>query len=479
MKKYTFIFREGRLDAFFVDLLLRNYGIDDFVFIEDKHSLEGYASLGEMKKASKIGFDLCLSRNKIKQLEERFKKNYLTYLNFLNYLDKTNLENLDNNEIKIVLEKFCAISRINVDIYFLTESHYFEKLEKRIKNFLSKKSNSPSELNKYFIHLTTPANIYNFIHREELEWIELIKKNQTKNINNNVEKEIYDHFEKFRFMFFNKKPNHLIQKFKRMLPLHEKKIDKTKRKILRSDRIIRDNRNKAIQNLKPTKEILILCESVRRTAILRLNLRFFMNSKFFGKKISRAIAKRNSLGVNQVENCLMSEIYSLLNNRKIDLTEVNKRNDGFVAVKKGKKWIFYTGKRSQKIIKRVKPVIDHKISSLSGSIANTGKITGKVRVLKNASDKDELNIKISEMKKRDILVTEMTRPNLISACKKASAIITDEGGINCHASIISRELDIPCVIGTKIATEILRDGDLVEIDADIGLVKIISNNTKK
>ena len=116
---------------------------------------------------------------------------------------------------------------------------------------------------------------------------------------------------------------------------------------------------------------------------------------------------------------------------------------------------------------------------MSGSIANTGKITGKVRVIKNASDKEELDIKISKMKKGDILVTEMTRPNLISTCKKASAIITDEGGINCHASIISRELNIPCIIGTKVATEILHNGALVEIDGDIGLIKIINNNTKK
>ena len=474
MKKYIFIFRERRLDAFFVDLLLRNYGIDDFIFIEDKHSLEGYASLGEMKKASKIGFDLCLNRNSIKQLEKRFKKNYLTYLNFLNYLDKTNLEDLDNNEIKIVLEKFCAISRINVDIYFLTESHYFEKLEKRIKDFLSKKSNSPSELNKYFIHLTTPANIYNFIHREELEWIELVKRNKIKKNGNDIEKEIYDHFERFRFMFFNKKPNHLLQRLRRTLPLHKTKLDENKHKILRSDKIIRDRRSRAVQNLKPTKEILTLCESVRRTAILRLNLRFFMNSKFFGKKISKAIAKRNYLAVNQVENCLMSEIYSLLNNEKIDLTEVNKRNDGFVAVKKGEEWIFHTGKRSQKIIKKVKPIINYKVSSLNGSIANTGKITGKVKVLKNASEKEELNIKISKMRKGNVLVTEMTRPNLISTCKKASAIITDEGGINCHASIISRELNIPCIIGTKIATQVLHDEDLVEVDADIGLINLIN-----
>jgi len=50
----------------------------------------------------------------------------------------------------------------------------------------------------------------------------------------------------------------------------------------------------------------------------------------------------------------------------------------------------------------------------------------------------------------------------------------DEGGITCHAVIVSRELGIPCVIGTKIATKVLKDGDLVEVDADKGVVKIIN-----
>jgi pyruvate, water dikinase len=57
--------------------------------------------------------------------------------------------------------------------------------------------------------------------------------------------------------------------------------------------------------------------------------------------------------------------------------------------------------------------------------------------------------------------------------KKASAIITDEGGITSHAAIVSREMKKPCVIGTKIATKILKDGDLVEVDADRGIVNIL------
>ncbi len=63
----------------------------------------------------------------------------------------------------------------------------------------------------------------------------------------------------------------------------------------------------------------------------------------------------------------------------------------------------------------------------------------------------------------------MTDPDFLPAMKKASAIITDEGGITCHAAIVSRELKIPCIIGTRIATKVLKDGDLVEVDANKGI----------
>ena len=59
------------------------------------------------------------------------------------------------------------------------------------------------------------------------------------------------------------------------------------------------------------------------------------------------------------------------------------------------------------------------------------------------------------------------------AIQKAKAIITNEGGITCHAAVISRELGIPCIVGTKIATKVLKDGDLVKVDANKGIVKVI------
>lgn len=67
----------------------------------------------------------------------------------------------------------------------------------------------------------------------------------------------------------------------------------------------------------------------------------------------------------------------------------------------------------------------------------------------------------------------MTNPDLVTAMKIAGAIVTDLGGITSHAAIVSRELNIPCVIGTKIATKVFKDGDMVEVDANRGDVRKI------
>ena len=105
---------------------------------------------------------------------------------------------------------------------------------------------------------------------------------------------------------------------------------------------------------------------------------------------------------------------------------------------------------------------------LKGEVAYKGKVVGKVKVVL-------LKEKLDDVQEGDILVSSMTTPLFIPAMKKAAAFITDEGGITCHAAIIARELKKPCIIGTKIATQILKDGDLVEVDANTGVVKILKN----
>jgi len=103
----------------------------------------------------------------------------------------------------------------------------------------------------------------------------------------------------------------------------------------------------------------------------------------------------------------------------------------------------------------------------NGIVCSKGKTTGEVKLVFDES-------RLKKIEEGDILVTTMTIPGYVVAMKKAAAIITDEGGITCHAAIISRELKKPCIVVTKIATQVLKDGDLVEVDADNGIITIIS-----
>jgi len=103
---------------------------------------------------------------------------------------------------------------------------------------------------------------------------------------------------------------------------------------------------------------------------------------------------------------------------------------------------------------------------IQGKTAFGGYAKGKVKKILKLED-------VRNFKKGEILAAPTTLPEYLPAIKKASAIIANEGGLLSHAAIISRELKIPCVIGTKAATSVLKDGDLVEVDADKGVVRII------
>jgi len=124
-----------------------------------------------------------------------------------------------------------------------------------------------------------------------------------------------------------------------------------------------------------------------------------------------------------------------------------------------------TGKESLKLIEFFKEEVVN-VKEFKGQVACKGNVKGEVKVVRNKQD-------FEKIVNGDILVTSMTTPEMMPLLKKASAFVTDEGGLTCHAAIISREMNKPCIIGTKIATKVLKDGDMVEVDADKGIVRKI------
>src|SRR3989338_167935 len=163
------------------------------------------------------------------------------------------------------------------------------------------------------------------------------------------------------------------------------------------------------------------------------------------------------------------ELQELLREHTIVSQQVlSDRRSGYVYWIKGGRSVLYTGQKFRIISNELKkPQTDHVPNELKGRSVSKGVVTGKVRLILNNKRNIEKQIELFE--EGEILVTEMTRPQTMMACYKAKAIITDEGGIVSHAAITASELKKPCVIGTKIATKILKNGDLVEVDGDKGV----------
>lgn len=186
-----------------------------------------------------------------------------------------------------------------------------------------------------------------------------------------------------------------------------------------------------------------------------------------GCLILKEIAKRTGYKLDELKYAVASEISGIIQNKRPSRTVLSERMKGcaFVATRKG--IVFLTGREVEKLRQVMFGNKKHeRVDDFRGLSASTGKAIGKVKVVRSSTE-------IGKVKQGDILVAVMTRPDYVVAMKKAAAIVTNEGGITSHAAIVSRELGIPCIIGTKIATEVLKDGDLVEVNANHGWVRKI------
>lgn len=172
---------------------------------------------------------------------------------------------------------------------------------------------------------------------------------------------------------------------------------------------------------------------------------------------------------NKSRFILPEEIWSREIESKDIVKKIAEREKGFMLYK-GK---MYVGENIDQQIDELGIVLSEGVDKskqskeLTGQIAQKGQAKGAVKLVSSLNDLDKVE-------QGDILVAAMTMPKYLPAMKRAAAFVTDEGGVTCHAAIVSREMKKPCVIGTKIATQVLKTGDLVEVDADKGIVKILN-----
>jgi phosphoenolpyruvate synthase/pyruvate phosphate dikinase len=179
------------------------------------------------------------------------------------------------------------------------------------------------------------------------------------------------------------------------------------------------------------------------------------------------VAERLGLNMEEAKYTYIDELPGMLSDRaKVDRGALQERKSFVLVINTLEGYQMVMGNDAKQVFEAVFKAKDIPQDEIKGTIASAGKARGRVKIIRKIHD-------MVNMAQGDVLVASMTRPEMLPAMKKAAAIVTDEGGVTCHAAIVSRELGIPCIIGTKIATNAFKDGDEVEVDAGAGMVRII------
>ena len=213
-------------------------------------------------------------------------------------------------------------------------------------------------------------------------------------------------------------------------------------------------------SLNGRKKLLVEFSKVRN-----YSENIYIEVEDFFRRYLTSISSKIAVPLSLVEEFSVMDIERYRRGKKLPSKETLKsRYDKAALIFKQGKYRIIKGNKARIFKKSI--IGDTFIKILKGHMAFQGVAKGRVKII--------LDPKRESIKEGEILVTGMTRTEYLPHIKRSAAFVTDAGGTLSHAAITARELKKPCIVGTKIATKVLKDGDLVEVDADKGVVKIIN-----
>ena len=189
----------------------------------------------------------------------------------------------------------------------------------------------------------------------------------------------------------------------------------------------------------------------------------FPNIEKFFVQLAREIEKKEKIPFNLILELQYTEFENYLESGKLpDKIILQKRYDHNVQLYENGISTLLTGDEAVKIEDQIhnKQVSEE----IKGQTAFPGIAKGRVKIILDPK-------KASHFQKGDILITNMTRPEFVPLMEKAAAIVTDSGGLLCHAAVVAREMKKTTLIGTEKATKVFKDNDLVIVDAEKGFIK--------
>jgi len=423
-----------------------------FYSIKNANSTRACYQKEDIDDFGKSFISLCEDKNFLIKVAKNIKEIGRKLVNSAKRLD--NIQRLTKKEIIKCYIEICKYYRELFEWAMIPElsvDYIEEDFKKELKSEFGK------NYEKYSTVLsTTDKKSY---LKEEEENLLKIKEEWKKR--REISKLIENHQKKYFWIKNNYADTYYLGKYyfiKRLKELKEKENDlllKEKEKIL-----------KEIKN----KKLKIIIEIINYLPYFQdLRKKSFMITAYYLNIFYEWLNKKYKINKKDLLVLLPDDIISLLKGSKIEYikNKIKKRRKLFTVYLTDNKIRVYEGDKAERIEEKIAPKrIDFSKTVLKGNIASKGKVIGKVKVIKSIKE-------INKIKKGDILVTSNTTPDYVPFMKRSAAIITEKGGVSSHAAIVSREIGVPCIVGIKYITMILKDDDLVEVDANKGIVKIL------
>lgn len=404
----------------------------------------------------------------LKESEALYRRGYV--------LKKIDWVKKSNKEIGKILENLLDKYRHLCNTWYAqyTIDVYFEDI---IEEYLLKYiSAEHPDFRKFVLVFTDPKDMTE-VAEERLSLMKLAKafkknKESLKKLSKKAENGITKHLDKFAYInrgLATSRPYNRKDIVSRINEAWHAKETLDELIYYSSAKKIKDEYQWALKIIKPKQPFLKIIKQARQHSYVRnRRVEAFFFADYGASFMYDEIARRNKFDPDLIMEVSIPEVFAALHGGLLpDKKEMKRRIKNYaMEVKEGVTSLIIDPKKIKSLESKYNVKVKN-VDMIQGRVACLGGIIrGKAKICKDKSE-------IGKVNRGDILVATFTTPDFVSAMEKAAAIVADQGGLSSHAAIVSRELGVPCVIATENGTRVIKDNDLLEVDARKGLVKIL------
>lgn len=442
------------------------YGLTHLIGEQDGDVFRIYLSRSEWTEIGKKYFDEILQEpEKLHTLLDDIRSVANALFLFSRKLESMPLSTMEKNEYVPILEEYHNLHHRLWALGMVPNVLDLENDAMRLylKDWLRQNGSNDEDTEFAFQALATPRNL-SLAQQEQEAMLLLAKNEQTDDV-------IKTHWETYRSIHFgwtgpDLSLDYFIDVHKRLL--HEGKAEEHLFNLKKEQQALATSKVMWIEKLSMPEEVQTLFDYYEELLYIktqRMDALFLSYSAT--QPLLKKIAKDYFLSLRQVYAIYIPWLINMIQTDSFDIEYINRLSTYSIQYLRDGLLHVAVQDEARAILA---PIKDHlpkpkQANELKGECGYPGEmVRGKVCIVNRAKDMDLFE-------DGDVLVSNVTDPSLLPAMKRASAFITDQGGLTCHAAIVARELKTPCIVGTKIGTKIFKNGDMVEVDATRGVVK--------